>query len=133
MKQSSTNQSACICIFIGTNIPTIDRTLSFNPLTPIIDQGRISPYSFDTISSRQVRRMKKKTQPGDYKMIQYQILQTNIVRIVRRITDEISGAKGLTTYRYRWPSLSSFSFCLLFLVLLSFLISTTPPSLTDGL
>ena len=41
---------------------------------------------------------KEKYQLGDYKLIQYQILQTNITRtvwqIVRRITDEILGIKG---------------------------------------
>ena len=41
---------------------------------------------------------KEKYQLGDYKLIQYQILQTNITRtvwqIVRRITDEILRVKG---------------------------------------
>ena len=41
---------------------------------------------------------KEKYQLGDYKLIQYQILQTNITRTVwqtvRRITDEILGVKG---------------------------------------
>ena len=61
------------------------------------DQERISSYSVNAISSRQVRRRKKKTQSRDYKLIQYQILQTNTIRIVwqivRRITDEILEAK----------------------------------------
>ena len=43
---------------------------------------------------------KEKYQLGDYKLIQYQILQTNIRRTVwqtvRRITNEILGVKGLT-------------------------------------
>ena len=30
-----------------------------NPLTPISDQDRISPYDINTISSRQVMRIKK--------------------------------------------------------------------------
>ena len=42
---------------------------------------------------------KEKYQLGDYKIIQYQILQTNITRtvweIVRRITNEILRVKGL--------------------------------------
>ena len=63
------------------------------------DQERISPYSVNAISSRQVKRIEKKTQSRDYKLIQYQILQTNTIRIVwqivRRITDEILEAKGL--------------------------------------
>ena len=44
-------------------------------------------------------RIKKNTNQGDYKSIQYQILQTNISRTVqqkvRRITNEILGVKGL--------------------------------------
>ena len=32
---------------------------SLNPLTPMSDQDRISPYNIDTISSRQVMRKKK--------------------------------------------------------------------------
>ena len=46
---------------------------------------------------------KEKYQPGDYKLIQYQILQTNITRImwqtVRRITNEILGIKRLNTVK----------------------------------
>ena len=42
---------------------------------------------------------KEKYQLGDYKLIQSQILQTNITRTVRqtvrRITDEILGVRGL--------------------------------------
>ena len=41
---------------------------------------------------------------GDYKLIQYQILQTNITRTVcqtvRRITNEILGIKGLNTVKW---------------------------------
>ena len=44
-------------------------------------------------------RIKKKNHLGDYKVIQCQILQTNIKRTiwqtVRRITNEILGVKGL--------------------------------------
>ena len=32
--------------------------VSFNPLTPTSDQDRISPYNINTISSRQVMRIK---------------------------------------------------------------------------
>ena len=31
----------------------------FNPLTPMSDQDRISPYNINTISTRQVMRIKK--------------------------------------------------------------------------
>ena len=45
------------------------------------DQDRISPCNINTVLSRQVRRIKQKTQLGDYKLIQYQILQTDIMSI----------------------------------------------------
>ena len=52
------------------------------------DKDRISPYNVNTISSRQVIRIKL-----DYKLIQNQVLQINIIRIVfqtvRRIVNEI--------------------------------------------
>ena len=35
-----------------------------NPSTPISDQDKISPYSIDTISSRQVMRIKKNINQG---------------------------------------------------------------------
>ena len=34
-------------------------TVLINPLTPMSDQDRISPYNINTISSRQVMRIKK--------------------------------------------------------------------------
>ena len=60
------------------NIRTATWNLSVNPLTPISDEK------------------KEKYQLGGYKLIQYQILQTNIPRTVRRITNEILGVKGLS-------------------------------------
>ena len=73
-------------------------TSPFNPLTPMSDKERISPYSVNAISSRQMRRIKKETKLGDYKLMQYQILQTNIIRTVcqtvRRIIREILEVKG---------------------------------------
>ena len=59
------------------------------------DQDRISPYNIKQTSDEN----KEKYQLGDYKLIQYQILQTNITRTewetVRRITIEILGVKEL--------------------------------------
>ena len=40
-------------------------------LTPMTDQERVSPYSINTISNKQVMRMKKK-QLQDYALIQHQ-------------------------------------------------------------
>ena len=80
------------------NFPQYTKTV-LNPLNPMSDQERISPHNISTISSRQVMRMKKNINLGDYKLIQYQILQTNIIKTVwqtvKRITNEILGVKGL--------------------------------------
>ena len=65
-----------------------------NPLTLMSDQDRISPYNINTISSKQMMRIKKIS----IKLIQHQILPTKITRTVqqtvRRITNEILGVKG---------------------------------------
>ena len=37
----------------------MDKSNQFNPLTPVNDQDRISPYYIHTISCRQVMRIKK--------------------------------------------------------------------------
>ena len=70
--------------------PTIVNDLSLT----ISDQDRISPYIINTELSRKVRRIKKKTQLGDQKLIQYQILQIEIISIlcqtVGRITNPLS-------------------------------------------
>ena len=62
------------------------------------DQDIISPYNIKQISDEN----KEKYQLGDYKLIQYQILQTNITRTVwqtvRRVTYEILGIKGLSKF-----------------------------------
>ena len=41
---------------VQTSLPAV----AFNPLTPMGDKDRISPYSINTESSRQVRRIEKK-------------------------------------------------------------------------
>ena len=69
------------------------------PFNAMSDQDRISPYNINTISSRQVMRIKKNImQLEDHKLIQYQILQTNITRLVwqtvRGIAKEILGVEG---------------------------------------
>ena len=62
------------------------------------DQEIISTNSINMISSRQVMGKGKKL--GDYWSIHNQILQSDIIRIVwqtvKRISNEILGAKGLT-------------------------------------
>ena len=64
------------------------------------DQDRISSFNINTVLSRQVMRIKKNINWGS-KLIQYQILQTNITRTVwqtiRRIADEILGVQGLNS------------------------------------
>ena len=70
-----------------------------NPSTPMRDQDRISLYNINTITGRQAMR-KRKYQLDGYLLIQYQILRTNIARIilqiVRRINNEMLGVKGLS-------------------------------------
>ena len=65
-------------------------------LTPISDQDRISPHNIKQTNDEN----KEKYKLRGNELIQHQILQTNIMRtvwqIVRRITNEILGVKGLT-------------------------------------
>ena len=72
--------------------------MAFNPLTSMSDQDRISPYNVNSISIRQVMRMKKNTSLRIFWFIQYQILRNSIVKIVwqtvRRIFNEILSVKG---------------------------------------
>ena len=62
------------------------------------DEARISPHDINTISSKQVMRIKKNQKIWDYQLIHYQILQSDIIEIVwqtaRRITNEILRVKG---------------------------------------
>ena len=62
------------------------------------DQDRISPYNNNTISSRQVTKIKTNINLPLYKLIQYQILKTSITRTewltVRRLAREILGVNG---------------------------------------
>ena len=48
------------------------------------DQDRISLYNMNIISRIGVLRKKEKYQLGDYKLIQYQILQNYFKRIVEK-------------------------------------------------
>ena len=67
---------------------------------------------------------KERYQLGDYKLIQYQILQTNITRkvwhTVRRVTNEILGVKGskkkheIYIYIYIFLTFISFFICMIF-------------------
>ena len=83
------------------------------------NQDKISSYNTDTISSRQGIGIKRKYPWGDYWLIQYQILQTNIIlvewQMVRRITNEIivkvlkesSFVKALLLPKCSWGESSS--------------------------
>ena len=57
------------------------------PLTPMADQYRISPYNIKQTSDEN----KEKYQLGDYMLIQYQILKTNITRTVWQTVRRIIG------------------------------------------
>ena len=54
-------------IFFAPRQKKVNPLLPFpiHPLTPMSDQDRTSPNNVNTESSRQVRRVKKKTQLGD--------------------------------------------------------------------
>ena len=71
--------------------PTIVNDLSLT----ISDQDRISPYIINTELSRKVRRINKKTQLGDQKLIQYQILQIEIISILCQTVGRITNPPSL--------------------------------------
>ena len=85
----------------------LSKGLYINPLIPMSDQEIISPYIINAVSSIQVMRIKRKTQLGNYMLIQYQILQIKIIstcilwQTVRRIANEILGVKGLSGVFYQ--------------------------------
>ena len=71
----------------------------FDPLTPVSDQNKISPYYICTKSSRQVMRIKKNINWGvtnwfDTKF--FKLTMRIVWQTVRRITNEILGVKGLS-------------------------------------
>ena len=63
------------------------------------DQDRISPYNIKGKSDE--RKVKNQFFLWDYQLIQYQIIQSNIMRIVwptvRRITNEILGCTNVVS------------------------------------
>ena len=73
-----------------------------NPLPPISDQDRISLYINQYTIKQTSDENKEKYQVGDYRFIQYQILQNykiwTVRKTVRRITDEILQVTGLTDF-----------------------------------
>ena len=71
--------------------PTIVNDLSLT----ISDQDRISTYIINTELSRKVRKIKKKTQLGDQKLIQYQILQIEIISILCQTVERITNPPSL--------------------------------------
>ena len=68
----------CKCNHITNILKHIKAWFFFNPLTSVSDHDRISPYNIKQTNDEN----KEKYQLGDYKLIQYQILQTNITRTV---------------------------------------------------
>ena len=49
----------CWSLTNSSKLISTTKLLAFNPLTPVSDQDRISPYYIYTISCRQVMRIKK--------------------------------------------------------------------------
>ena len=86
------------CNTSGANLAGIPTKVLPNPLTLVSDQDRI-PLSNINIKQTSDENTEK-YQLGDYRLIQYQILQTNITRTVwqtvRRITNKILGVHGFS-------------------------------------
>ena len=60
------------------------------PYIPMSDQDRIFSLNINTVSSSQVMRRRKKYEFGFFSLIQFQVLRTNIVRIVRQTARRIT-------------------------------------------
>ena len=60
----------CWSLTNSSKLISTTKSLALNPLTPMSDQDRISPYYIYTIPCRQVMRIKK-YQLWDYKLIRY--------------------------------------------------------------
>ena len=73
----------------------ISKTVMFNPFTPRSDQSVNSVYHFNTMSSRQLMRIKKIISRGYCFYITPNSQQRNLWSSVRRIIFQILGVKGL--------------------------------------
>ena len=67
------------------------------------DQDRISPFKINTISSKQVMRIRKNinkgiTSPTPNSQNYSKLLTRTVWQTVRRITSEVLGVKGLISY-----------------------------------
>ena len=95
----------------------MNSTDAFNPLTPMSDQDRTSPYNINTISSRQVMRIKKNISQGIVSWSNTNspnqhhkscIADNNEKQTVRRISNEILGVKELNKVslylKTQWPN-----------------------------
>ena len=81
------NKSVCICFAL--NSFEIQRHV-LSPETPMGDQDRISPFNINKELSGLVRRIKMTTQLGDFKLIQYQIPQIEVIIILRQTVGRIT-------------------------------------------
>ena len=61
----------------------------FNPLAPMSDQDRISPYNIDTISTKEVIRIKKNINLGITSQSSTEFFERIVWLPVRRITNLI--------------------------------------------
>ena len=100
-----------LCIIDSKNGSTCTWTLwslCFNPLTRVTK----TEFPLTMLLQYQAEKWQKQRKWGDYQLIQYQIFPSNIIRIVwqivRRITIEFLGVKGLTgLYLVNWFPLQS--------------------------
>ena len=67
------------------------KVYALNPFTPMNDQDRISPYNINRVSgSRQPSdENEEKYQLRNYQLIQYLILQTNIIGVICKQLGEL--------------------------------------------
>ena len=100
VKQGRSYQTK-ILIFRSVNYNFNVWKIAINPLTPMSDQDRISPFKINTISSKQVMRIRKSINKGitSWSNTKFSKLLTRTVwQTVRRITSEVLGVKGLISY-----------------------------------
>ena len=100
VKQGRSYQTK-ILIFRSVNYTFNVWEIAINPLTPMSDQDRISPFKINALPSKQVIRIRKNINKGitSWSNTKFSKLLTSTVwQTVRRITSEVLGVKGLISY-----------------------------------
>ena len=77
------HSSCCLIFWLKLFAPAPSHTAALTLLTPISDRDRISPYNINTISSRQVMRIKKNINKG--------IISWSNIKFPKRTSRELYG------------------------------------------